>query len=57
MQAYRKLIVAALVPLVGYSAQALGWDMTFGEEQAGSLLDALIPFLTAAGVWAAPNSS
>ena len=52
---YRKLIIALAVPLVGLLLKALGLDITFGEEQANSLLNVLIPALTAFGVWGLPN--
>jgi hypothetical protein len=53
---YRKLIVAILVPLVGFGLKAAGVDIEFGEEQANSLMNFLIPILTALGVWGAPNT-
>ena len=56
MAGYRKLIVALMVPVVGLILKALGVDFAFGEDQANSAMNILIPILTAFGVWRAPNS-
>ena len=55
LQPYRKAIVAILVPVVGFGLQALGVDVAFGEAEAQSLMNVLVPMLTVLGVWAAPN--
>ena len=57
MGQYRKLIVAVLVPVVGFGLKWLGVDIEFGEAEANSLLALLIPILTAIGVVAVPNDA
>ncbi len=57
MAKYGKLIVALLIPIVGIGLKALGIDIEFGEEQADSLMNILIPILTALGVWGVPNDT
>jgi hypothetical protein len=51
MAQYRKLIVAVLVPILGFGAAALGLEI--GSEQ---ITMALVSILTAAGVFAVPNA-
>ncbi len=49
---YRKLIVAALGVAVMWANTYFGVDI----GTAGPLTDAIIAILTAAGVWAVPNT-
>ena len=57
IQPYRKLLIAIAVPIVGLILKALGVDMEFGEDQATSLMNVVIPTLTALGVFAVPNAT
>ncbi len=57
LKPYRKLIVALLIPIIGFGLKAMGVDLAFGEEQASSLMSIIIPALTAAGVWGVANAA
>ena len=57
LKPYRKLIVALLIPIIGLALKAMGIDLEFGEDQASSLMNVIIPVLTAAGVWGISNDS
>ena len=57
MQQYNKLIVALLIPIVGIGLKAFDIDFKFGEDQANSLVNFLVPILTALGVWGAKNEA
>lgn len=54
---YKKFIVAILVPVVGILLKKFGLDIEFGEEQATSLMNILIPVLTAMGVFGVANET
>lgn len=52
MSNYRKLIVAAVGVAIMWANMYFGVDL----GTSGPLTDAIIAILTAAGVWAAPNT-
>jgi hypothetical protein len=51
---YRKLIVAIIGAAIIALDQFLGVSVSYDAE---AVMGVLIPFLTAAGVWAVPNSA
>lgn len=53
MSAYRKLIVALIGAALIALDQFFGISVTYDAE---AVMGVLIPFLTAAGVWAVPNT-
>lgn len=52
MQAYRKLIVAIFGAALIAADQFWGFSVPYGAEE---IVTALVPLLTALGVWAVPN--
>lgn len=55
MSQYRKLIVALVGALVMVGVEVFGWSQLAGMED--SIVTAVVTLLTAAGVWAVPNTT